>query len=165
MGLVIAQRQRIGDAAAGLGVPSDPVPMTPAADNYSLRFVATHTLYDNGASVLASPSLAALRPAGVAKVNPYDLDRLGVTTGDRVKLLSEKATLIVAVEADPGVIKGTVAMDVNIAVTTSGINANAVASILDSTLAVTDPELSDTLLEAGLNAALTLAGIRPEKKR
>jgi NADH-quinone oxidoreductase subunit G len=135
---VVIEPAAIGDVAAGLGVPSDPTPMTPAADNYSLRFVATHTLYDNGSSVVASPSLAALRPAGVAKVNPYDLDRLGVTTGDRVKLLSEKATLIVTVEADPGVIRGTVAMDVNVPVATSGFSDNAVASILDSTLSVTD---------------------------
>jgi NADH-quinone oxidoreductase subunit G len=125
----------------GLSVPSEGSPSSPAPDNYSLRFVATHTLYDNGASVSASPSLAPLRPVAVARVNPYDLDRLGVVTGDRVKLRSEKATLIVSVEADAGVLRGTVAMIANISAAGSSVHDNAVASILDSTSLVTDVRL------------------------
>jgi NADH-quinone oxidoreductase subunit G len=124
--------------SVGLELSSKEIPATPAPDNYSLRFVATRSLYDLGSNVSASPSLRSLRPRAVARVNPYDLDRLGLSTGDSVRLRSQTATLVVPVEVDPGVLRGTVAMDVNLPVEGSDVGSSAVASILDSNAAVND---------------------------
>ena len=110
----------------------------PAPDSYSLRLIAGRTLYDAGTQVAASPALDELRPDAVAFVNPYDLDRLGVTTGDEVRLRSPKASLIIQVEADNGTLRGTVAMDFGTAVLGSEVHVNAVASLIDATTLVTD---------------------------
>ena len=53
-------------------------------------------------------------PTLVARANPYDLDRLGATTGDRVKVRSARGELILPAEADAGVPRGVVAIDFNV---------------------------------------------------
>ena len=97
-------------------------------------------LYDAGSSVTGSPSLTPLVPALVARANPYDLDRLGARTGDRVKVRSARGELILAAEADEGVPRGVVAMDFNVP---GGESAppNAVATLIDSRELVTDVRL------------------------
>ena len=82
--------------------------------------------------------MAGLRPSAVANVNPYDLDRLGVTTGDEVRLRTPRATLIIKVAADEGTLRGTVRMDFGVGVEGSDVHSNAVASLIDVTSAVTD---------------------------
>ncbi len=113
------------------------IPDPPAADNYSLRLVATRTLYDLGTLVGASPSLASLRKTAVARANPYDLDRLGVTTGDQVRVRSANASFIVEVDADDGVLRGTLALETNLA-TGSAAGASMVSALVDSASRVTD---------------------------
>ena len=88
-------------------LPEEAALVAPAADSYSLRLVATRTLYDLGTAVSASPSLTRLRKDAVVAANPYDLDRLGVVSGDQVKVRSARATLIVTVVADEGILRGT----------------------------------------------------------
>ncbi len=85
----------------------------PLADAYSLRVVATRALYDRGAGVSATPALAPLVAPTVIAANPYDLDRLGVTTGDSVRMLSARGTATVAVRADRAVTRGTAEVRVN----------------------------------------------------
>ena len=75
---------------------------------------AGRRLYDAGSSVTGSPSLTPLVPALVARANPYDLDRLGAATGDRVKVRSARGELILAAESDEGVPRGVVAIDFNV---------------------------------------------------
>jgi len=72
----------------------------PKADSYSLRLTSGRRLYDAGCSVTGSPSLTPLVPTLVARANPYDLDRLGAKTGDRVKVRSARGELILAAESD-----------------------------------------------------------------
>jgi NADH-quinone oxidoreductase subunit G len=112
----------------------------PKADNYSLRLVAGRRLYDAGSSVTGSPSLTPLVPVLVARANPYDLDRLGAVTGDRVKVRSARGELILAAEADEGVPRGVVAIDFNVP---GGESApgNAAATLIDSRQLVTDVRL------------------------
>ena len=71
-------------------------------------------------------------------MNPYDLDRLGVTTGDRVRLRTPSATLVIEVEAAEGTLRGTVALDFNVAAADSDVHANAVASLIEPGSLVTD---------------------------
>ncbi len=112
----------------------------PKADNYALRLVAGRRLYDAGSSVTGSPSLTPLVPALVARANPYDLDRLGAATGDRVKVRSARGELILSAESDEGVPRGVVAIDFNVP---GGESApgNAVATLIDSRQLVTDVRL------------------------
>jgi predicted molibdopterin-dependent oxidoreductase YjgC len=114
-----------------------PDPHIPKPDNYTLRLVAGRRLYDAGSSVTGSPSLTPLVPALVARANPYDLDRLGKTTGDRVKVRSARGELTLAAQADEGVPRGVVAIDYNVP---GGESApgNAVATLIDSRQPVTD---------------------------
>ena len=87
--------------------------------------------------VAASAALAPLRSKAVLRVNAYDLDRLGVSSGSQVQVRSPKATLMLTAVADNNVLRGTVA----IAATTSSGTAAAssvVAALVDSAAAVTD---------------------------
>jgi len=112
----------------------------PKADNYTFRLVACRRLYDAGSSVTGSPSLTPLVPELTVRANPYDLDRLGVVTGDRVKVRSPRGELTLAAESDEGVPRGVVAIDFNVP---SGESApgNAVATLIDSRQVVTDVRL------------------------
>ncbi len=112
----------------------------PKADSYSLRLTSGRRLYDAGSSVTGSPSLTPLVPTLVARANPYDLDRLGAKTGDRVKVRSSRGELILAAESDEGVARGVVAIDFNVP---GGQSAppNAVATLIDSRQLVTDVRL------------------------
>ena len=112
----------------------------PKADNYTLRLVAGRRLYDAGSSMTGSPSLTPLVPTLVARANPHDLDRLGASTGDRVKVRSARGELILPAEGDEGVARGVVAIDFNVP---GGESApgNAVATLIDSRQLVTDVRL------------------------
>jgi NADH-quinone oxidoreductase subunit G len=112
----------------------------PKPDNYTLRLVAGRRLYDAGSSVTGSPSLTPLVPALVVRANPYDLDRLGASTGDRVKVRSARGELVLAAESDAGVPRGVVAIDYNVP---GGESApgNAAATLIDSRQLVTDVRL------------------------
>ena len=94
--------------------PAGWAPHVPAVDSYSLRLVSTRRLYDAGTDVAGSPSLAPLVPTAVVRANPYDLDRLGVATGDPVRVRSARAALVLPAEADDGVTRGVVAVEFNL---------------------------------------------------
>ena len=82
----------------------------PPVDSYSLRLVAGHRLYDDGTLVQHSPSLAPLAHGSAIRVNPSDLERLGLTAGDAVRVTSSRTSLTLTAEADAGVPKGIAAM-------------------------------------------------------
>jgi anaerobic selenocysteine-containing dehydrogenase len=149
---------RVGTSGSGPGLPRgvdlggppplltwdasgghDPIAI-PKTDAYALRLVAGRRLYDAGSSVTGSPSLTPLVPVLVARANPYDLDRLGARTGDRVKVRSARGELTLTAQADEGVPRGVVAIDFNVP---GGESApgNAVATLIDSRQPVTDVRL------------------------
>jgi predicted molibdopterin-dependent oxidoreductase YjgC len=108
-----------------------PARQAPPVDAYSLRMVAVRTLYDAGALVTRSPSLAALVEGPCLRVNPADLGRMGVTTGDRVRVSSSRKSLVLDVAADPHVLRGSALLAFN----TIGEGA---ADLIDATQPVTD---------------------------
>jgi NADH-quinone oxidoreductase subunit G len=85
----------------------------PATDAYSLRLVATRSMYDLGTIVQHSPSSAHLAPGASVSLNPHDLGRLGVPDGTDVKVTSARGSLVVPVRGDVGVPRGAAAMLVN----------------------------------------------------
>jgi len=116
----------------------------PAPDSYSLRLVAARRLYDGGTAVAGSPSLAPLVGVAVARANPYDLDRLGLGTGDRVRVRTARGALVLAAQADVGVPRGVVAVDFNLpAPDDDGSGPNAVATLIDATAPVNDVRLEN----------------------
>ncbi len=125
---------------AGPGSGGAEPPHIPKPDNYTLRLVAGRRLYDAGSSVTGSPSLTPLVPALTARANPYDLDRLGASTGDRVKVRSARGELTLPARSDEGVPRGVVAIDFNVP---GGETApgNAAATLIDSRQLVTDVRL------------------------
>ncbi len=125
---------------AGTGSGGSDARRVPKADNYTLRLVAGRRLYDAGSSVTGSPSLTPLVPALVVRANPRDLDRLGASTGDRVKVRSARGELVLPARSDEGVPRGVVAIDFNVP---GGESApgNAAATLIDSRELVTDVRL------------------------
>jgi len=90
------------DVAAGRGVE------VPLVDAYSLRLNLSRRLYDHGIAVQGSPALANLTAATVAHLNHFDLDRLGVATGDAVTMSGAKGSIRLAVALDDAVPRGCV---------------------------------------------------------
>jgi anaerobic selenocysteine-containing dehydrogenase len=103
----------------------------PPPDNYALRLVATRRLYDAGSAVTGSPSLTPLVPSLTARANPYDLDRLGVTTGDQVRVRAPRGDLVLPAQADAGVPRGVVAVEFNLPGGDTPAR-NAVAGLIDA---------------------------------
>jgi NADH-quinone oxidoreductase subunit G len=114
-------------------------PSTAAApiDAYSLRLVSGRRLYDNGVTVRHSAHLRELAEAPRLSANPYDLDRLGVGTGDRVRVTSSHTSLTLEVAADAGVPRGSVALPFN-------LPGEGAADLIDGTQPVTDLRVETT---------------------
>ncbi len=111
--------------------PGAAAKQAPPIDAYSLRLVAVRTLYDAGALVTRSPSLAALAAGPCLRVNPADLGRMGVTTGDRVRVSSSRRSLVLDVAADPHVLRGSAVLVFN-------APGEGAAELIDASQTVTD---------------------------
>jgi NADH-quinone oxidoreductase subunit G len=130
-----------GEPAAGAparpamlsGLPELDVPHVSPADGYSVRLVASRVLYDGGSAVEAVPALAGLVDPGVLRVNPHDLDALGIAPGGEVRLRSTTATLVVPVEPDPSLPRKVVAADLNVP-----LGDGTVADLIDRAFPVVD---------------------------
>jgi NADH-quinone oxidoreductase subunit G len=90
-------------------VPTEAAPL-PKLDGYALRLVVTRNLYDDGTLVQNSPSLAPLVREPRIRANHYDLDRLGLGTGGRVRVSSPRTNFVAEAEVDDGVPRGSVAI-------------------------------------------------------
>jgi NADH-quinone oxidoreductase subunit G len=85
----------------------------PALDAYALRLVAGRSLYDCGTLVQHCPSMARLAPGPRARVNPHDLERLGLASGDRVRMVSSRSAVELQVAAWTGVPRGSISITFN----------------------------------------------------
>ncbi len=123
--------------SAGGGVPLlsfSPVAATtasPPVDAYSLRLVSSRSLYDAGVLVRESPALAQLVPGARLRAHPSDLGRLGVSTGDSVRVSSSRGSLTLTAVADRAVLRGSAVLAFN----QPGPGA---ADLIDATLPITD---------------------------
>ena len=112
---------RGGESGQGEGRP--PVLAGPAGidaphvaptDSYSFRLVVGRTLYDGGTAVAMSEALTPLVPSAPLRVNPHDLDDLGISTGDLVRVRTARDSVVVPVAADPGLARKVVATEMNV---------------------------------------------------
>jgi len=125
---------RAGRPAALRPAPAGAAPPTPPIDAYSLRLVASRKLWDAGTGVQHSSHLSGLAAPARLRANPHDLTRLGHDSGSRVRAVSPRGAIVLAVDADPGVPRGSVALAFN-------APGDSAADLIDATAAVTNVRL------------------------
>jgi len=108
----------------------------PVRNSYDFRLVVSRKLYDAAVGTAASPSMAHLAPGQSAHLHPLDIERAGVAVGSEVKVSSPKATVVMRIEADTTVLRGTVWVAFN----QPGGN---VGDLIDCTAAVTDVRIEN----------------------
>ncbi len=123
-----------------------PAPAAAPTDAYSLRLVASRTLFGADRTVMASPSLARITD-DVARlvINPRDLAALGVDEGVPVRVTSSRGTVDVPVGADGAVEKGS-------AFIASNRSGPGAADLVDVGEAVTDLRIQVIDAEGGSGA-------------
>jgi NADH-quinone oxidoreductase subunit G len=109
------------------------VPRVVSNDRYSLRLVASRVLYDQGAAVASVPSLAGLVDTAPLRVNPLDLDELGVPSGGSVRVLTGDQSTVQTVVADASLARKVVAADFNVP-----LYEGTVADLIDATAPVVE---------------------------
>jgi NADH-quinone oxidoreductase subunit G len=109
-------------------------PPLPPGDGGAVRLVSGRRLYDGGAAVEASESLAALAGAASARLHPSELERAGVHDGERLRLRSSRGELVLTAHAEAGLAPGVVWVPFNL----EADDEAAVSSLIDATAAVTD---------------------------
>jgi NADH-quinone oxidoreductase subunit G len=90
------------------------VPHVAPVDSYSMLLVASRTLYDLGAAMGEVPALAGLVAAAPLRVNPRDLDDLGVAPGGSVRVRTATASMVVPTVPDNSLPRKVVAADFNV---------------------------------------------------
>jgi NADH-quinone oxidoreductase subunit G len=103
----------------------------PERVSYDYRLVLSRKLYDRAVSTTHSPSLAPLAARGAAHVHPLDLDRIGVSDGTEVRIVAAKGTVVLPIEADTRVPRGSLLVPFN-------VDGAPVSDVLDVTAAATD---------------------------
>jgi NADH-quinone oxidoreductase subunit G len=112
------------------------VPHVAPTDSYSMRLVAGRRLYDQGAAVASVPQLVGLVREASLRVNPHDLDGLGVQPGGIVKVRTANATTEVTAIPDSSLPRKVVAADFNVP-----LAAGTVADLIDAFAPVTELRL------------------------
>ncbi len=111
--LAAAQREGVVAEHPASGSNGDVDFDAPSNDAYSLRLIATRKMYDGGAIVSRCPSGASNTIDAHVEVHPLDLEKLGVTSGDRMKVSSPAGSVFAAVTATDDVPRGAAAVVVN----------------------------------------------------
>ena len=94
--------------------PTLPPPQeSPVIDGYGLRLVSGRKLWDAGTNISHSPSLKHLAEESTLRVHPSDLQRLGVSSGASVRVISTRTTETVVAVADESILRGTAVLPFN----------------------------------------------------
>ena len=94
-----------------LDLPAPAAP--PVADGYGLRLVSGRKLWDAATATTYSPSLQPLAEAPTLRVHPNDLQRLGISSGADVRVISTRSTEIITAIADEDIERGTAMLPFN----------------------------------------------------
>ena len=78
----------IGGTSIELAI--EPSGETPVVDGYGLRLISGRRLYDAGTQTSNCASLSALAQDAELRVNPTELERLGIQDGSEVTIISTK---------------------------------------------------------------------------
>jgi NADH-quinone oxidoreductase subunit G len=121
---------------AALVVPTAAV-VAPRLDAYSHRLVLIRSLYDESTLVATSPSLHGLAATPMLRIHPAELDKLGVATGEKVRVRSAKGSIEIMVTADESIDRHVVAAQF----TQDVAGECDLAALIDASLLVTDVRL------------------------
>ena len=124
-------------------------PPVPARDEGALRLVATRRLYDGGVLVGSCDSLRPLAPPAVLRLNPDELELLGASPGDLVRVRSGRGSLDLEAVADDRLPRAVAAVDFNPGANggderPTGVSAepaSGAAVLIDASASVTDVRL------------------------
>lgn len=107
-------------AVDGVVVGQGPIELPGAAtvdahpvDSYSHRLVIDRTLYDLGTMVQACPSMAGQAAPSRVRLNPHDVEQLGVAEGEAVLMTSPQGAITISAVSDPRVPRGVAAVAMN----------------------------------------------------
>ena len=98
---------------------------------YDFRLIVSRKLYDRSSVTTTSPSLAQLISTTTLFVNPLDVARIGSSIGAEVKVSSVKATVVLSLDTDASVQRGTAWVPFN----QFGVN---IGELIDAAASVTD---------------------------
>ena len=104
---------------------------------YDFRLVVSRKLYDAGIANSKSASLAPLAPGTSVFVNPLDVARIGSVIGRDVKISSSKGTLVLPLQTDPSVQRGTAWVPFNQPMSV-GTSVVKIGDLIDAAASVTD---------------------------
>ena len=123
-------------AAAPVPAPATREGLDEQSSQPPLRLVATRPMWDGGAFVQHSPSVASLYPPLELRANPDDLGRLGVAQASRVRVSAEgkQASVVVTAIGDPLVPSGTVVLPFNLPGDGAGLLIDASAAVTEISL-------------------------------
>jgi NADH-quinone oxidoreductase subunit G len=119
-------------------VATGPAPDAPHYDAYALALVVGRRLYDQGIAVVGSPALDNLVARTTAYLHHGDLDRLGLATGDVVRIAGTRGSVSLPVALDDATTRGTVGA-VFASLDDSG--EDRVRALVDSTSVITQVRL------------------------
>ncbi len=85
-----------------------------AGSERTLRLVVSRPMWDGGALIQRSPSLASLHPPLELRANPEDLARFGMRPGTQVRVSSQRGSVVVTASADPTVPTGIAVLPFNL---------------------------------------------------
>ena len=91
----------LGEVSSGHGID------VPQYDAYALALHVGHRLYDHGVAVQGSPALDNLVARATVYLNHFDLDRMGLATGDLVDVVGPTSTLKLPVALSDQTPRGT----------------------------------------------------------
>jgi NADH-quinone oxidoreductase subunit G len=94
-------------AATDLGTLDIPLPAVAERNAYDFRLVVSRVLYDQAVGTANSPSIAHLARPSVVHLHPLDLERVGTTDGNQVKVSSTRTSVRFTAVADASVRRGT----------------------------------------------------------
>ncbi len=118
------------------------VPHVPPPDSYSVRLVVSRALYDLGDAVSAVPALDRLVARAPLRVNPHDLDDLGIAAGGAVRARGATGSALVSAVPDESLPRRVVAIEVNVPITDGADGTvSTVADLLDATAPVVELRL------------------------
>ncbi|MCS7220609.1 MAG: NADH-quinone oxidoreductase subunit NuoG [Anaerolineae bacterium] len=83
-------------------------PLRAAGDDFPFRLVADRLLYDHGTLIRTTERFRNLLAAPVARMNPSDMERVGLHNGAEAQITSAHGIVILAVQPDQTVLPGTV---------------------------------------------------------
>jgi NADH-quinone oxidoreductase subunit G len=103
---------------ARTGKPASPAPSPEvggaAGSERTLRLVVSRPMWDGGALIQRSPSLASLHPPLELRANPEDLARFGMKPATQVRVSSQRGSVVVTAMPDPSIPTGIAVLPFNL---------------------------------------------------